>query len=142
MSAPSDDAVKARITRHMNADHSDSIADYAAFYCRLPANLARTAALTDLSLHRLTLTVTSPHGAQSEVYIPLNPPMKSYSESRERMVAMANEAMEGLGRSRHKVTRWVAPGLVGGIVSVAVCFGYWAFWFGEREFAPGGFVRE
>ncbi|KAF8252476.1 hypothetical protein K440DRAFT_594945 [Wilcoxina mikolae CBS 423.85] len=141
-SASSDEVVIARVVAHMNNDHLDAIHDYAQYFARLPAPLASTATLSTLSLSKLTLTVTSAHGAQSTVNIPLNPPMKSFSESRERLVAMTIEAMEGLGRSRYKVQRWVPPGFVGSIVCAAVAFGYWSFWNGDVQFAKGGFVRE
>jgi hypothetical protein len=143
MSTPSsDEAIIARVVTHMNNDHHDSIHDYAQYFARLPAPLASTATLSTLTLSKLTLTVTSSHGAQSTVNIPLSPAMASFSESRERLVAMAIEAMEGLGRSRYKVRRWVPPGLFGSIVCAAVAFGYWSFYYGEVQFAKGGFVRE
>ena len=139
----SDEAVVARICAHMNRDHSDNVQDYAAFYARLPAPLARTATLTGITLDHLELTVTaSKGGAQSTVNIPLSPPMGTLGDARVRLIAMAMEAMEGLGRSRFKVTRWRAPSVVDALIGLAVCFSYWAFYNGAREFAPGGFIKE
>lgn len=135
----------------MNGDHADAVRDYAEFFARLPRAVARTAVLTGVSLDALELTVTSPsssqpHGAQSTVQstvrIPLSPPMASFADARERLAAMALEAVEGLGRrSPPTVERWVAPGPLGALVWAGVGLGYWAYWNSAREFAPGGFLR-
>ncbi|KAA8894037.1 hypothetical protein FN846DRAFT_456020 [Sphaerosporella brunnea] len=140
--ASSDAATIARVCQHMNNDHADALCDYARYYARLPTSLAKTARLTTLSTTKLTLTITSSHGGTSEVNIPLSPPMESLLESRERLVAMAHEAAEGLGRSRYKVTRFVLPDPVGVAVVAAVGFGYWSFWNASAVFARGGFVKE
>jgi hypothetical protein len=136
-----DDAA-ARICEHMNRQHSDSLADYAQYYARLPASLASSARLTSLTTTKLTLTVTSLHGGTSDVNIPLSPPMKNLGEARERLVAMSCEAAEGLGRSRYRVTRFVPPGMLGSVVVGAVGFGYWSFWNSAVVFGKGGFVKE
>lgn len=135
----------------MNADHSDAVRDYAEFFARLPQAVARTAVLTGVSLDALELTITSPpssqpHGAQSTVQstvrIPLSPPLASFADARERLVVMAHEAMEGLGRhSPATVERWVAPGPLGMLVCAGVGLGLWAFWNCAREFGPDGFLR-
>lgn len=140
---PADTAIIARIAAHMNKDHKDSISDYAQFYARLPEPVARTATLTDMSFDHLTLSVTSPrNGAKGTVYIALNPPMKSFSESRERLIVMAAEALEGLGRSKYVVKEFRHLSLVDSLVAGAVLSGYWAFWNGDVQFAEGGFLRE
>jgi len=131
-----------RICDHMNDQHADSLCDYAEYYARLPPAIAQTAVLTAVTASKLTLMVTSPHGGKSSVNIPLIPPMSDLTESRERLVAMANEASKRLGRVPFKVTRWVPPGLVGCLVAAAVCFGYWSFQNGEIQFNKGGFVKE
>jgi len=142
MAYRADKATVDSVCSQMNIQHADSVQDYALYFARLPPTLARTATLTSVSTTKLTLTVTSLHGAQSTVNIPLNPPMSSLNDSRDRLIAMADEATEGLGGSRYKVKRWVPPGLVGGVVSTAVCFGYWSFYNGAVQFAKGGFVKE
>ena len=124
-----DAATVARIAAHMNKDHADSVADYAQFYARLPAAIARTAVISDIALDRLMLRVTN-GAATGTVYIPLSPPMASLADSRVRLVAMANEALAGLGRSKHVVRRFVLPGAVHSAVAAAVVFGYWALWNG------------
>jgi hypothetical protein len=142
MAAPLDAAAVSRVIDHINKNHAEAVDDWAQYYARLPASLAKTATLSTFTLEKLTLSVTSPHGAKSTVNIPLNPPMKSVNDCRERMAYMAIEAMEGLGRSRYQVKRWVPPGFVGSIVCAAVSFGYWAFFNGATQFARGGWLRE
>ncbi|CCX33515.1 hypothetical protein FPQ18DRAFT_393436 [Pyronema domesticum] len=142
MAAPLDATAVSRVIDHINKNHAEAVDDWAQYYARLPASLAKTATLSTFTLEKLTLSVTSPHGAKSTVNIPLNPPMKSVNDCRERMAYMAIEAMEGLGRSRYQVKRWVPPGFVGSIVCAAVSFGYWAFFNGATQFARGGWVRE
>ncbi|CAE6431928.1 unnamed protein product [Rhizoctonia solani] len=114
MSASSKDvsAMKDRIIQHMNKDHQDSLVDYLRFYASVPAREASTAQLVDISNDGMTCTVTR-GGSSRSVVVPISPPMDSLMQARERLVAMAFEAMEGLGRSRWRVESYPMPSILG-----------------------------
>ncbi len=112
---PSDktEALKIRILNHMNADHASSLSLFAQHYCKLPPLQAKTAKLTDIALDHMIIstsqsfTVSNRNVARN--YIPITPPMSSFSEARERMVAMDNESLKGLGLSDITVTTYRLP---------------------------------
>ncbi|KAF8711035.1 integral membrane protein, partial [Rhizoctonia solani] len=109
-------AMKDRIIQHMNKDHQDSLVDYLRFYANIPAQEASTAKLVDINNDGMTFTVTNvaKNGSPSRsVVVPINPPIDSLMQARERLVAMASEAMEGLGRSRWRVESYPGPSLAG-----------------------------
>lgn len=121
----------------MNRDHSHHLALYLRHYNHVPKSSIRAPKLIDLSLSSLILT----DGSGGTYHIPLNPPMKDYSESRQRMKDMVYEAMEGLGMSPYQVKRWT-PGPVGTLVAVGVVLGEWTTWNAETQLTKGGWVRE
>src|SRR2546423_8692196 len=94
----------------MNSDHASSLTLFARHYCKLPAAQASTAKLTDIDLTHLiiststTFTYYNTNRTTARNYIPITPPMSSLSEARERMVAMHNQALAGLGLSDISVT--------------------------------------
>jgi hypothetical protein len=99
----------------MNADHADSLSFFARHYCKLPIAQASTAKLTDIELTHLIISTTSTftnyatNRTTARNYIPLTPPMSSLSEARERLVAMHNESLAGLGMSDIAVTHYRPP---------------------------------
>jgi hypothetical protein len=121
-SAAQDAAIKERIIKHMNADHRDSVRfrsshykDYLT-YCQLQIRRyleyyknasfyeIHDARMTDMNLNNIKInyagTITS---------IPLDPPMQSLKEARERLVQMDKDAVQALGRSDIPVTTFVPP---------------------------------
>ncbi|KAI5801302.1 hypothetical protein EDC01DRAFT_647512 [Geopyxis carbonaria] len=128
-------AAQQRIINHMNAQHQPDLSAYLQHYARLPPALSRTAHLKAISLSRLTISITN-GPAVSEIHIPIDPPLREYSEARERLAAMSVDAKRGLG----VVTEWswnmegvlVAFGVVAGLVTFAAP----EYWLGE-----GGAVK-
>jgi len=140
---PIDDAaLKARVMAHMNKDHKKSLSHYLQHYSKLPPATADTAELVDISLSRITLTTrSSPTGATTTVYLPIRPsPMQKLSESRERLVYMANECLAGLGLSPYVVKTYTPPGIVGVAIIVGVLAGLWTF-SDKRNLVEGSFAR-
>ena len=145
---PIDDAaLKARVMAHMNKDHKKSLSQYLQHYSKLPPAIADTAELVDISLSRITLTTrssptrSSPTGAATTTYLPIRPsPMQQLSESRERLVYMANECLAGLGLSPYVVKTYAPPGIVGVAIIVGVLAGLWTF-SDKRNLAEGSFAR-
>ncbi|KAL7268100.1 hypothetical protein RUND412_009289 [Rhizina undulata] len=134
---------KEMIVSHMNEDHGSSLSDYCQFYAKIPKKVADSAELVDIDLERMTINLkSSSEPAGSTVYIPIDPPMKSLEEAEVRLVEMALESMEALGRSMWKVKKWVAPSFpVGWAVVSAVGFGFYSLAVGSN-FEKGAFVRE
>lgn len=144
MSSPTLDAAKKqRIISHMNEDHSSSLSDYLQFYAQLPESLASTAELVDISLTKMTISTKTSPTSTTTTYITIRPtPMESLSDAEQRLVTMAYEAMDGLGKSRYIVDFYVPPkGFVQWATLFAVFFGYYAFSFASN-FEEGAFIRE
>lgn len=120
-------AVKTRIMNHMNADRSDCLHLYLRHFSKLPPapRGAPEPQLTDISLSGITISHhLSPGSKQAAItFIPFNPPMQSLSESRPRLVAMANEAKEAVGGGDSQesiLTQVTGPGIVGWIITLSV----------------------
>jgi len=145
---------KQRIITHMNADHAESLQHFAQHFSQLPCELATTARLTDISVTRMTLGMTSSLGVESTVHIPFTPAMGSLAECWERLKGMAAEAEAGVRAAREGVAggkvrgvqeveeavEWTHPGVVGWATIGGVSYGLRSFWTGS-PFGSGGWVR-
>jgi Protein of unknown function (DUF2470) len=89
--SPSPEVLESRIITHMNADHSASLRLYARQYSKLPLSHARTATLEDLNLNHLILS-----SSFGRTLVPFDPPLKTLSEARERLVAMHEYCLKEL----------------------------------------------
>ncbi|KAG8734453.1 hypothetical protein FRC11_009982 [Ceratobasidium sp. 423] len=145
MSANSKDAsaIKDRIIRHMNEDHHDSLVDYLRFYAKVPAHEAATAELVDINNGGMKITrVTEPNGSPRPIVVAIDPPMDSLNQARERLVAMAFEAMEGLGRSRWRVDSYPKLSLMGLVYGVSVGTMLALTLFPNETLRPGANARQ
>ncbi|KKY13659.1 putative integral membrane [Diplodia seriata] len=80
------------------------IARYLEHYCNVSSFAARRARLTDLSLGSMSI------GAAGKNFtIPLEPPMQSWREARERVIQMDRDCLAGLGRSDITVRQYTRP---------------------------------
>jgi len=112
----------------MNADHDDSLRRYLEHYHSLSSFSARNAHLTNITFTTLTLststiTPSSPppasasassanrkHEFNTSTYqIPLDPPLKSWAEARERLVSMDKVCVEKLDRSPITLNTYIFP---------------------------------
>jgi hypothetical protein len=135
--------IKDRIISHMNADHQTSLADYLQFYAKATPHEASTAELVDINTGGMTITrVTEPNGPPRPIVVPIDPPMDSLSQARERLVAMAFESMEGLGRSRWKVETYAVPSLAGIIYGIVTCAFLALLLFPDLTLPPGAKARQ
>jgi hypothetical protein len=114
-----------RIITHMNADHADSLVRYLEHYHQLSSFSARNAHITDITLSTLILsTRAAPRqppsagedqaGRKTELtadtyIIPLDPPLTSWAQARERLVKMDEECVTGLGRSKVTLKTYLPP---------------------------------
>lgn len=118
-----------RAIKHMNADHHDSLVRYLEHFHSLPSHTARHARLTHITLYSLTLTTStsalpileSPGKPSNSYIIPLDPPLKSFSEIRERLVALDAQCIGALKRSPITVKAYPMPkGLQATVLSVCI----------------------
>ncbi|KAI5195028.1 hypothetical protein E4T39_08397 [Aureobasidium subglaciale] len=129
-----DEAAKTRIISHMNADHHDSVVRYLEHYHHLPGYQAWTGKITDASLDHIAFEC-----AGLKYRTPLEPPMTSFREARERLVQMDKECVEALGRSDITVKEFLPPKgpyLVGFIIVLTTFVAFSS----RSNFEQGSFV--
>ncbi|THW55481.1 hypothetical protein D6D20_09448 [Aureobasidium pullulans] len=102
--ASKDEAAKARIISHMNADHHDSVVRYLENYHHLPGYQAYNGRISDASLEHIAFEC-----AGLKYRTALDPPMSSFREARERLVQMDKECLQALGRSDITVKEYISP---------------------------------
>jgi hypothetical protein len=147
MASDENKAVQDGIITHMNTNHTPSLSRYLEHYCALPS--PKNPKLESITLDHLI--ITSNHGRN---LIPLDPPMASYTGTRERLAAMDKAALEGLGRSdigikEYKLPR---PGWQAGVFTVCAVTmavfcrrgnlvkGSWIY-EGALKYLPDGFLQ-
>ena len=129
-------ANKAFIIQHMNADHQDSLVLYLQAYCHVSAKDAKSAQLEDISLSDL---VISADGVRYSV--PIDPPMKSLSETRSRVVAMYRDSLQRLGFSDIPIKEYRAP-RGHHLVIFTVCLATYIGFAQRSNFLPGSIIYE
>ncbi|KAF2143282.1 uncharacterized protein K452DRAFT_286109 [Aplosporella prunicola CBS 121167] len=97
-------AARQRIVSHMNADHQDSVRRYLEHYCNVSSFAARNARLVGMSLGSMSI-----QAAGHRYNIPLEPPMQSWREARERVIKMDQDAVTALRRSDITVKTYTRP---------------------------------
>ncbi|KAF2236615.1 hypothetical protein EV356DRAFT_574895 [Viridothelium virens] len=131
-----DNAARKRILDHMNADHQDSLSRYLEHYCRLSSWAARNAKATEITLSQLDIDAS---GKTHQV--PLNPPLGSFRDARERMVKMDQDSLKGLSRSDIKVTEYQQPKGFDLVVFSAVVLTLLAY-CKRSNFLPGSWLYD
>ncbi|KAG8708446.1 hypothetical protein FRC08_018878 [Ceratobasidium sp. 394] len=135
--------IKDRIIRHMNADHQDSLANYLQYYAKASPSEAATAELVDINTGGMTITrIIEPNGPPRPIVVPIDPPMDSLGQARERLVAMAFESLEGLGLSRWKVDAYPVPTFWGFGYTVVTCIIFALLLFPNQTLRPGAQARQ
>lgn len=77
---------------------------YAEHYADATRFTSRNAKVEDITLDKLVLSA----GGRT-ISIPLDPPLKSFSEARERVVKMDQDCIEALGRDSITIKEYRAP---------------------------------
>jgi len=101
----------------MNADHQRSLSYYLQHFNELSASAASKPLLRDITFS--SLTIQSADGKPHT--IPINPPMKSWSEARTRTVEMDREARAALGISSILITSYEPPRSPLHVTVLALC---------------------
>ncbi|KAL2072922.1 hypothetical protein VTL71DRAFT_10246 [Oculimacula yallundae] len=135
---PQDEAAKARIIKHMNADHAESLSYYLQHFCKLSSRIAHGATLTSITLSSMTFKTTD----GKTHTIPLNPPMKAWSEARQRSVDMDREARNGLGISSIRITEYEPPRKPVQIVLFGILILTWLAVVFQRSIVPGTWLYD
>ncbi|CEJ54163.1 hypothetical protein PMG11_00484 [Penicillium brasilianum] len=129
-------ANKEFIIKHMNADHGDSLQLYLQAYNGISARESQGATLEELTLSNLILKANG-----TRYNVPLQPPMKDYTEARGRLVALHKESLTKLGRSDVTLTEYRAPRGFQAVIFGLVLFTYATCWQ-RSNLLPGAFVFE
>jgi len=134
--ASQDAAAKQRVIPHMNADHQDSIVRYLEHLLNVSSFAARNARIEDMTLNSVTVRSNS-----KRYVIPLEPPMDSWRDARERLVRMDKDAIQALGRSDITVKEYRRPRGFHAVVFVACALTFAAF-CRMSNFLPGSYLYE
>ena len=111
-----DEAAKARILKHLNADHQLSLSYYLRHYGGLSSRAAHAPSLTDITFSSMTFRTRD----GKTLTIPIDPPMKAWSDARTRTVEMDKEARAALDISDIRITEYESPQ---GFIQNAIVFG-------------------
>jgi hypothetical protein len=105
-----DSATKKRLITHMNTDHKDTMALYLQVYCQLSRKEAsQSPKLEDLTASELIIR-TFPYGSSPSRYlVPIEPPLASSQDARQRFADMHAHCLEKLGLSNIIVTEYRPP---------------------------------
>ncbi|KUJ13593.1 uncharacterized protein LY89DRAFT_687627 [Mollisia scopiformis] len=128
-----DEAAKARIIKHMNADHADSVSYYLQHYCSLSPRAARGAALSDISLSAMTVRTVD----NKTHTIPFTPPMTSWAEARTRTVDMDRESRSALDVSSIRITSYEPPRKRFHIFVFGICLFTFGVFAMRNKIVPG-----
>jgi Protein of unknown function (DUF2470) len=109
---------------------------YAEHYAKVSRLSSGSAKLKDISLDRMVVTA-----AGKDHTIPIDPPMSSFKDARERVVAMDKTACLGLGRSTVTIKEYRGPrGFQ--IFAFATCATTWAIFTFKSTTQPGSLLHQ
>lgn len=128
----------------MQNDHHDTLIRYLAHHAHLSPFAARTARLHDITFSSLTILTSHPFTSRSprRHIIPITPPLTNWSDARARLVAMDNDAITALGRSRITVKRYVPPRSAAQVVLFGVIAAIFVVFLRVGNFRAGSWVYE
>lgn len=129
-------APKEFIIKHMNADHQDSIELYLQAYCHITATQSKSAQIEDISLSNLIITANG-----TRYSVPVDPPMKDYSEARGRLVTMRKESLKLLGRSEVTLKEYRPPRGIQAVI-FGLCLFTYISCYKRSNLLPGSAVYE
>jgi hypothetical protein len=135
---PNDAAAKARIIKHLNADHQASLSYYLQHFNSLSSFEARNPTLTNITFDSMTLKTAG--GNMST--IPLYPPMTSWSEARSRTVEMDQIARTALDISSIRITEYEPPTSPFQVILFALCLLAISNSITTQWMVPGTFVYD
>ncbi|KAI1004945.1 hypothetical protein K3495_g3270 [Podosphaera aphanis] len=105
MAEATEDTTKARIMKHMNTDHAESLVLYLRHYSKLSPQTAHGAMIYEISVSSMNLR--TPDSRTHTILF--EPPMNSLADVRERMIEMDRTVRSALGISNIRLTRYLPP---------------------------------
>ncbi|KAK3941703.1 hypothetical protein QBC46DRAFT_381784 [Diplogelasinospora grovesii] len=85
-------ASKARTIAHMNKDHQTDLSHILQHFCMVPPSMAENPEMVDIDLTSITIKCES-----MMYFVPINPPMASWDDRRQRLIDMTLAARSALG---------------------------------------------
>lgn len=128
-----------RIISHMNADHTTSLTRFLQHYCRFSS--PNNPQLEEFALDHMIISSTV-DGGRCRNYVPISPPMNSFMEAREKMVAMDKKCLEGLGRSDVEVREYRGPDRAWMHILFWLAAIAFAVFCRRANLVPGSYVHE
>ena len=122
-----------RLTIH----ESNQVMRYLEHHCKQSSYASRNARLVDID--RSSMTISSSRDQSHK--IPIQPPISSTREARERLIEMDRDAMKALGRSDISVREYRAPRGFHAVVFWACVFTF-ALLFRRQNLLPGSWVHD
>lgn len=102
-----DEAAQKRIITHMNKEHTLELSHYLRHKAGLSARAASRPWLKSITLDSMTIAAGGLGGR--EFPVPFTPPLTAYSEARDRLVAMEDEARAALGLADVHIDGYTPP---------------------------------
>ncbi|KAF7597068.1 hypothetical protein BBP40_010542 [Aspergillus hancockii] len=125
------------IINHMNTDHQKSLAMYLRVYCKVTEKDANSARLEDLSLSDLLISAKG-----TRYSVPLDPPMKTFSDTRSRVVAMHKECLQRLGLSDIVIKEYRGPQGPSQVLPFVLVIATLIAFCRRSNFLPGSWLYE
>lgn len=133
-----DNAAKARIIKHMNADHQQSLSYYLQHFNGLSSFEARNALITDITFDYMTFRISGGNTSS----LPLYPPMTSWADARSRTVELDRIARTALGISSIRITEFQrASSPLHIAITFLILFGVFCF-IAHPWIVPGTFIYD
>ena len=133
-----DNAAKARILKHLNADHQESLALYLRHYAGLSSSAAKAPTLTDITFSEMTFLTRDGKATT----VPFNPPMQSWSEARVRTVEMDRDSRAALDISSIRITEYELPQGIWQWSVIGVILWAFSVYLNVGLIVPGTFVYD
>ena len=109
---------------------------YLEYLLNVPSFVARNAQIEDMTLDSITI-----RSSGKRYLVPLEPPMDSWRDARERLVRMDKDAIQALGRSDITVKEYRRPRGFLAVVFVTCAVTFAAF-CRKSSFLPGSYLYE
>ncbi|KAI6245632.1 hypothetical protein HI914_06236 [Erysiphe necator] len=141
MGDSAEDTIKHRIIQHMNDDHADTPSLFLQHYSRVSRQEAEGASIYDISLSAVHIQTKS----SKNYTVSIDPPMKSWNETREKMKQMDQTARQALGVQQVNYVAYkfpTSPLHISVFSACAITFLIFGLTFRGNFFVPGRYVYD
>lgn len=124
-------ASKQGIMNHINANHTDTLVLYLKVYCRFYPESVDSIEMVDITLSDMIISVQGTH-----YRVPIDPPIKSLHDARQRFISMRNHCLTTLGLSDIMAKEYKPPQGI----SLLVVMAFYALFSQRSNFLPGSMI--